>query len=406
MPPRGGVAEPAGRGGRGRRAARGAAAPAAARAAGAPTRRRARGRRRRPPAPAATARARPRRARSAIAARRGRAPASRAAPGAGRPTESRRCGRDRRSSRRRGEVGLGERRALEQRVGVADEHQRRVGEPHAAAGALEQCDARLALEHRQLLGDGRRREAQRVGDRGDRPALVQLAQEAQAAQLEHRTGTLPGFREKSESLLMASLATMAPCALLRNPPLRRLGDRVRRDGGVRQARLPRGRDGRDAAVGPLLPRRRAVLGPGARGAGGAREVRARGRRDAALALGLGAIGYAAPGRRLLRGARAHRRLARRVLIYTFPAIVAVAAIALGRERLDARALAALVLASGGLGLVLAGAGAGALDPLGTALGARGRAWSTARTSWPARASPGASRRACSPALVCTARRRP
>ena len=55
-----------------------------------------------------------------------------------------------------GEVGLGERRALEQRVGVLDERERRVGEPDAAAGALEQAHAGLALEHGELLGDGRR----------------------------------------------------------------------------------------------------------------------------------------------------------------------------------------------------------------------------------------------------------
>ena len=57
-----------------------------------------------------------------------------------------------------------------------------------------------------------------------------------------------------------------------------------------------------------------------------------------------------------------------LLLYTFPAIVAAAAVALGRERLDGRRLASLVLASGGLALVVAGAGAGALDPLGAALG--------------------------------------
>ena len=75
-------------------------------------------------------------------------------------------------ARRRGEVGLGERGALEQRVGVADEHERGIGQPDAAAGALEQPHAGLALEHRELLGDGRRRELERVGDRGDRAALV------------------------------------------------------------------------------------------------------------------------------------------------------------------------------------------------------------------------------------------
>ena len=54
-----------------------------------------------------------------------------------------------------------------------------------------------------------------------------------------------------------------------------------------------------------------------------------------------------------------------LLIYTSPAIVAVAAVVLGRERLDARRVAALVLASGGVVLVIGEAGA--LDPLGAAL---------------------------------------
>jgi drug/metabolite transporter (DMT)-like permease len=57
-----------------------------------------------------------------------------------------------------------------------------------------------------------------------------------------------------------------------------------------------------------------------------------------------------------------------LLLYTFPAIVAAAAVALGRERIDGRRLAALGLALSGLVLVVAGAGAGALDPLGAALG--------------------------------------
>jgi hypothetical protein len=42
---------------------------------------------------------------------------------------------------------LGERRTLEQRLGVLDEHERRVGRAHAAAGALEQRHA----GHRFLL---------------------------------------------------------------------------------------------------------------------------------------------------------------------------------------------------------------------------------------------------------------
>ena len=55
------------------------------------------------------------------------------------------------------------------------------------------------------------------------------------------------------------------------------------------------------------------------------------------------------------------------MLYTFPGMVAVAAIVLGRERADSRRLGALGLASGGLVLVLASAKAGSLDPVGTAL---------------------------------------
>jgi hypothetical protein len=92
---------------------------------------------------------------------------------------------------RRGEVGLGLRRALEQRVGVLDENERRVGQAHAPPGALEQAHAGLALEQRELLRDGRRRELQGVGDRRDGPAGVELAQQPQAPEIEHCVGTLP-----------------------------------------------------------------------------------------------------------------------------------------------------------------------------------------------------------------------
>jgi drug/metabolite transporter (DMT)-like permease len=57
-----------------------------------------------------------------------------------------------------------------------------------------------------------------------------------------------------------------------------------------------------------------------------------------------------------------------LLLYTAPAIVAGAAVALGRERLTRHRLTALGLALGGLFLVVLGAGSGALDPLGAALG--------------------------------------
>ena len=68
---------------------------------------------------------------------------------------------------------------------MVHEHERRVGQAHAAAGALDQREAGLALEHRELLRDGRGRELEGVGHRGDRPAQVQLTQQAQAPELEH-----------------------------------------------------------------------------------------------------------------------------------------------------------------------------------------------------------------------------
>ena len=103
---------------------------------------------------------------------------------------------------RGGEVGLRQRRPLEQRFGVLHQDESRVREPDAAARAFEQRHARLALEDRELLGDRRRRELERVGDRGDRAALVQLAEEAEAAQVEHRLGTLPIQLHEYELLLM------------------------------------------------------------------------------------------------------------------------------------------------------------------------------------------------------------
>ena len=71
-------------------------------------------------------------------------------------------------------------------LGVPDEDQRGVREAYAAARALQQRDTGLALEHGQLLGDGGRREAERIGDRGDRAARVELVQQAQPPEVEHR----------------------------------------------------------------------------------------------------------------------------------------------------------------------------------------------------------------------------
>jgi drug/metabolite transporter (DMT)-like permease len=102
--------------------------------------------------------------------------------------------------------------------------------------------------------------------------------------------------------------------------------------------------------------------------GAARRLRELSRRDLALALLLGAVGYSAQAGAYFAALRRLDASLLSLLLYTFPAMVTVAAIALGRERASRRTGGALALASAGLFLVLAGAGAGALDPLGTVLG--------------------------------------
>ena len=102
--------------------------------------------------------------------------------------------------------------------------------------------------------------------------------------------------------------------------------------------------------------------------GRARDRRALGRRDMMIGLALGAVGYSAQAGGYFAALQRLDASLLSMLVYTFPAIVTVAAIALGRERASRRTTIALALASTGLGLVLAGSAAGALDPLGTGLG--------------------------------------
>ena len=73
---------------------------------------------------------------------------------------------------------------------MADEDERCVGQANAAAGALEERDARLALEHRELLGDGGRREAERRCHGGDRPTRFELAEQPEPVEVEHTVENL------------------------------------------------------------------------------------------------------------------------------------------------------------------------------------------------------------------------
>ena len=101
--------------------------------------------------------------------------------------------------------------------------------------------------------------------------------------------------------------------------------------------------------------------------GAAAELRGLARRDVAIALGLGAVGYAAQAGLFFSALERIDASLLSLLLYTFPAMVAVTAIVLGRERADAIRFGALALASVGLVLVLANAQPGALDTVGAAL---------------------------------------
>ena len=105
--------------------------------------------------------------------------------------------RERRAAQDAGDVRGG---PLERRLGrleLAQDalralHQLLAGgrEAAAAAVALEQRDAGLALERGELLGDRRGGVAERVGGGRDRPAGGELAQDAEAADVEHAKAQL------------------------------------------------------------------------------------------------------------------------------------------------------------------------------------------------------------------------
>ena len=99
----------------------------------------------------------------------------------------------------------------------------------------------------------------------------------------------------------------------------------------------------------------------------ARHLRSLAWRDVGIALTLGAVGYGAQAGGYFAALDRLDASLLSLLVYTFPVMVTVAAVALGRERASRRTAVALAFASGGLVLVLAGA-AGSLDAVGTALG--------------------------------------
>ncbi|MEU8313806.1 MULTISPECIES: DMT family transporter [unclassified Micromonospora] len=110
--------------------------------------------------------------------------------------------------------------------------------------------------------------------------------------------------------------------------------------------------------------RRVTPGPG--DAGGGRPATRRGR-IAAVALGLGAVGYATQASLYFAALELMDASLLALILYTYPVLVTVAAVLLGRDRLSPRRGAALVAASGGTLLVLLGAGGAGFHPLGALL---------------------------------------
>jgi drug/metabolite transporter (DMT)-like permease len=98
------------------------------------------------------------------------------------------------------------------------------------------------------------------------------------------------------------------------------------------------------------------------------ELRSLRRRDVMTAVALGACGYAGQAGAYFAALERIDANLLALVLYTFPAMVAVAAVALGRERLHARRVLALAMTSAGLVFIVAGAHTGSLDAAGTALG--------------------------------------
>lgn len=90
-------------------------------------------------------------------------------------------------------------------------------------------------------------------------------------------------------------------------------------------------------------------------------------RSVITALALGALGYAMQASLYFSALERIEAPLVALLLYTYPALVTVAAVALGRDRLSRPALAALVAASCGTLLVLLGAGGVDFDLIGVGL---------------------------------------
>jgi drug/metabolite transporter (DMT)-like permease len=95
-----------------------------------------------------------------------------------------------------------------------------------------------------------------------------------------------------------------------------------------------------------------------------RRVAVKPGRAMAMAIGLGAIGYATQASLFFSALQRMTASLLSLILYTYPILVTVGAVLLGRERLTRRRAVALAVASGGTLLVLAGAGGAGFQPVG------------------------------------------
>src|SRR4029079_19726838 len=90
-------------------------------------------------------------------------------------------------------------------------------------------------------------------------------------------------------------------------------------------------------------------------------------RPLVIAVGLGAVGYAAQAGLFFAALQRMNASLLSLILYTYPVLVTVTAVVLGRDRLTPGRGAALVAASGGTLLVLLGARGVSFQPLGALL---------------------------------------
>ena len=92
----------------------------------------------------------------------------------------------------RQDLGLGQAQLGEDRLGVAQQDLAGRRQRHAARVAHEQARAELALQARDLLGDGRLGEGQRRRGIGERAARGDLAEDGEQACVEHNASLSAG----------------------------------------------------------------------------------------------------------------------------------------------------------------------------------------------------------------------